>query len=109
MKKILITGGAGFIASHVSDAYIAAGHSVAIIDNLTTGFRKNLPKKARFYRADIRNLEAIEKIFKKERPEVVNHHAAIVEVVKSIRDPLSTLTTNVLGTANVLLAFGVHG
>ncbi len=106
--KMIITGGAGFIASHVADAYLAAGHSVAVIDNLLTGSRKNLPKKARFYKADIRDAGAMDRIFKKERPEVVNHHAAIAEVAKSLRDPLPTLQTNVLGTTNVLLAFGSH-
>ena len=107
--KIIVTGGAGFIASHVADAYIAAGHSVAIIDNLLTGFRKNVNPKARFYKADIRNLTEMERIFKKERPEVVNHHAAIAEVVKSIKNPIPTLEANVLGTANVLISFGRYG
>ncbi|OGZ53385.1 MAG: hypothetical protein A3B25_02075 [Candidatus Ryanbacteria bacterium RIFCSPLOWO2_01_FULL_48_26] len=108
-KKILITGGAGFIASHIADAYIKAGHSVSIIDNLATGFTRNIPKKARFYKTDIRSLEQIERIFKKEKPEVVNHHAAIAEVVKSVKNPLPTLEVNVLGTTNILLAFGKHG
>ncbi len=108
-KKILITGGAGFIASHVADAYINAGHHVAIVDNLLTGFKKNINPKATFYKTDIRDLEAIEKIFRKEKPEVVNHHAAIAEVVKSLRNPIPTLQVNVLGTTNVLLAFGKYG
>lgn len=107
--KIIITGGAGFIASHIADAYIAAGHTVAIIDNLVTGFRKNVNPKATFYKADIRDLAAMERIFKKERPEIVNHHAAIAEVVKSIRNPIPTLEANVLGTANVLICFGHYG
>jgi UDP-glucose 4-epimerase len=107
--KIIVTGGAGFIASHVADAYIAAGHRVIIIDNLATGFRRNMNPKATFYKADIRDLPLMEKIFKKERPEVVNHHAAIAEVVKSIANPLPTYEVNVLGTANVLLAFGKYG
>jgi UDP-glucose 4-epimerase len=107
--KIIITGGAGFIASHVADSYIAQGHTVIVIDNLSTGFRKNVNKKAKFYKADIRDAAAIEKIFKKEKPEVVSHHAAIAEVVKSLRDPIPTLQVNVLGTTNVLLAFGNHG
>ncbi len=107
--KIIVTGGAGFIASHVSDAYIKAGHKVVIIDNLLTGLRKNVNPKARFYKADIRNLPLMEKVFKRERPEVVSHHAAIAEPVKSLRLPLPTLETNVLGTTNVLLALGEHG
>jgi len=107
--KIIVTGGAGFIASHITDAYIKAGHRVVVIDNLSKGFRKNVNPKATFYKADITDLAAMEKIFKHERPEMVNHHAAIAEVTLSVRDPLPTLTTNVLGTANVLLAFGHHG
>ena len=107
--KIIITGGAGFIASHVADSYIAQCHNVVVIDNLLTGFKKNVNPKATFYEADIRDYAAMEKIFKKERPEVVNHHAAIAEVVKSLRDPIPTLQVNVLGTTNVLLAFGQYG
>jgi UDP-glucose 4-epimerase len=108
-QRIIVTGGAGFIASHIVDAYIAAGHRVAVIDNLATGFRKNINPKARFYKADIRNLALMEKIFKRERPSIVNHHAAIAEVVKSLRNPLPTFETNVLGTANMLLCFGKYG
>lgn len=107
--KIIVTGGAGFIASHVVDAYIKAGHTVVVIDNLLTGFRKNVNPKAKFYKDDIRDLAAMEKIFKKEKPEVVSHHAAIAEVVKSLRDPIPTLQTNVIGIANVLVAFGHYG
>lgn len=107
--KIIITGGAGFIASHVTDAYIKAGHKVVIIDNLSKGFKKNLNPRAKFHKADITNLALMESIFKKEKPEIVNHLAAIAEVVLSVRDPIPTLTTNVLGTANLLLAFGHHG
>ncbi len=107
--KIIVTGGAGFIGSHITDAYIAAGHTVAVIDNLSKGFRRNLNPKAAFYRADITDLAAMERIFKKERPEAVNHHAALAEVVASVRNPEPTLTTNVIGTANVLMAFGRYG
>jgi UDP-glucose 4-epimerase len=107
--KIIVTGGAGFIASHIVDAYIKAGHRVVVVDDLSTGFRKNVNPKTTFYKADIRDYAAIEKIFKNEKPEVVNHHAAIAEVVKSLRDPMPTLQVNVLGTTNVLLAFGNYG
>ncbi|HEY5220720.1 MAG TPA: NAD-dependent epimerase/dehydratase family protein [Candidatus Paceibacterota bacterium] len=107
--KIIVTGGAGFIASHIVDAYIKAGHRVAVIDDLSKGFRRNVNPKAKFYKADITDLAAMEKIFKKERPEMVNHHASIAEVSRSMRDPIPTLTVNVLGTANVLMAFGHHG
>ncbi len=107
--KIIVTGGAGFIASHVTDAYISAGHKVVVIDNLNTGFRKNVNPKATFYKADIRDLPTMEKIFKKEKPEILNHHAAIAEVVKSVSNPIPTYEVNVIGTANVLLCFGKFG
>ncbi len=104
--KIIVTGGAGFIGSHIVDAYVKAGHRVVVIDNLATGFRRNVHSKAKFYKADIRDAKKIEEIFRKERPNVVNHHAAIAEVVKSLRDPLPTLEVNVTGTVNLLLASG---
>lgn len=107
--KILVTGGAGFIGSHIIDAYINLGYKVVVIDNLSTGFRKNLNPKAKFYKADIRDLPKIEKIFQKEKPQIVNHHAAIAEVVKSLRDPLPTLNVNVIGTINLLLSAGKIG
>lgn len=107
--KIVVTGGAGFIASHIADAYVKAGHRVVVIDDLSKGSRRNVNSKAKFYKADIADLAFVERIFKRERPEVVNHHAAIAEVGRSVRDPIPTLTVNVLGTANVLLAFGHHG
>jgi len=104
--KILVTGGAGFIASHVVDAYVSAGHKVVVIDNLATGFKKNVNKKAKFYIVDIRNAKKINEIFKKEKPDIVNHHAAIAEVVKSLRDPMPTFDVNINGTINLLLASG---
>lgn len=107
--RIIITGGAGFIASHVADAYIKAGHRVTVIDNLTTGSKKNVHPRAHFYKADIRNLHSMERIFRKERPHAVNHHAAVAEVVKSLRNPILTFETNIIGTANILIAFGNHG
>ncbi len=102
--KILVTGGAGFIGSHIIDAYVRLGHKVVVIDNLKTGFKNNLNKKAKFYRTDIRNLKSIKQIFKKEKFDIVNHHAAIAEVIKSIKNPLLTIETNVLGTINLLVA-----
>ncbi len=107
--KIVVTGGAGFIASHVVDAYVNAGHTVVVIDNLATGFRKNLNPKAKFYEADIRDAKKIEAIFKKEKPQIVNHHAAIAEVVKSLRDPMPTFDVNITGTVNLLLSSGMYG
>lgn len=104
--KILVTGGVGFIGSHVVDDYINLGHKVVVIDNLSTGFRKNLNPKARFYKADIYDLPKIKEIFQKEKPQIINHHAAIAEVIKSLRNPLPTLNVNVIGTVNLLLCSG---
>lgn len=107
-KKILVTGGAGFIGSHIVDAYLKKGHHVVVLDNLSTGFRKNLNPKAKFYKADIRDAEKIDEIFRKEKPDVVNHHAAVSEVARSLRDPKLTFDVNIKGTENILLASGVH-
>lgn len=104
--KILVTGGAGFIGSHIVDKYIGLGHKVVVIDNLSTGFKKNLNKRAKFYKVDIRNYKEIQKIIKKEKPQIINHHAAISGVPQSIKDPISTYQINVLGTVNLLLAAG---
>ncbi len=103
--KILITGGAGFIGSHVADAYIKAGHRVVIIDNLSSGSRRNLNPHAKFYKADIRDLPALMKIFKREKPDAANHHAAFVSVTDSVKKPRETFDINAGGTLNVLLAF----
>lgn len=108
-KKILVTGGAGFIASHIVDAYINLGHKVVVIDDLSTGNIANVNSEATFYNMDIRDREKIEEIFTKEKPQIVNHHAAIAEVVKSLRNPIPTLEVNVLGTVNILRAGGEIG
>ncbi len=107
--NILVTGGAGFIGSHVVDAHIKNGHRVTVVDNLSTGFRRNLHPRARFYNADIRNLSAILRIFKKERPAVVNHHAALASVIESMRDPGTTIAVNTVGTMNLLCAAHAGG
>lgn len=101
--RILITGAAGFIASHIADRYIQQGHQVVVIDNMHHGLFAHLNRKAKFYRADIRELSTMRTIMKKERPAVINHHAAIAEVVKSVTDPIPTITTNVQGTVNLLV------
>lgn len=100
--KILVTGGAGFIGSNIADAYIAAGHKVVIIDNLSSGKIRNVNKKAKFYQADIRDAKKVNDIFKRERFEVVNHHAAQIDVRKSVLDPVFDAQVNVLGTLNLL-------
>ncbi len=100
--KILITGGAGFIGSNIADTYIEAGHKVIIVDNLSSGNKKNINSKAKFYKADITNRKALEKIFQKEKPDIVNHHAAQIDVRKSIEDPIYNAKINELGTLQLL-------
>jgi UDP-glucose 4-epimerase len=100
--KILVTGGAGFIGSNVVDAYLAAGHEVAVVDNLSRGSRQNAPAGVRFYQVDLRNRAALEEAFKKEKPEVVNHQAAQIDVRVSVSDPILDAECNVLGSINML-------
>jgi UDP-glucose 4-epimerase len=99
--KILVTGGSGFIGSHVAEAYLAAGHQVVIVDDLSTGAIENLPKNASFYLMDIGSPQ-IEKVFQIEKPDVVNHHAAQMSVTVSARDPVHDAKINALGLLNVL-------
>ena len=99
--KILVTGGAGFIGSHIVDAYLAAGHAVAVVDDLSTGRRNNLNPSAAFYQLDIRDPKLAE-VFDRERPEVVNHHAAQIDVRHSVADPVHDASINILGSLNLL-------
>ncbi|PKN75456.1 MAG: UDP-glucose 4-epimerase [Candidatus Cloacimonetes bacterium HGW-Cloacimonetes-2] len=99
--KILITGGAGFIGSHVADAYLAAGHELVIVDNLSTGSMSNVPSCAKFYNLDIVSPE-LNAVFEAEKPDLVNHHAAQVSVPLSVREPLRDAQTNVFGLLNLL-------
>jgi UDP-glucose 4-epimerase len=99
--KILVTGGAGFIGSHVAEAYLNAGHDVCVVDDLSTGFRHNLPSGVRFYQVDIRSRD-LEGVFEKERPEVVNHQAARANVRESLEKPILYADVNILGSLNLL-------
>lgn len=99
--KILVTGGAGFIGSHVVDAYIEAGHQVVVVDDLSTGRKGNVNPKARFYELDL-NDPGLEDVFAQEHPEVVNHHAAQAAVPRSVEDPLYDARVNVLGMIHLL-------
>ncbi|KJR43552.1 UDP-glucose 4-epimerase [Candidatus Magnetoovum chiemensis] len=99
--KILVTGGAGFIGSHVVDKYIADGHDVAVVDNLFTGKIENLNPRAKFYLLDIRSQE-LDKIFELEKPQIVNHHAAQMSVPASVEDPAFDASVNILGLINIL-------
>jgi UDP-glucose 4-epimerase len=99
--KILVTGGAGFIASHIVDAFISEGHSVVVLDDLSSGFEKNINPAAKFVKANICD-KSIEKLFESEKFDVVNHHAAQMDVRRSVADPAFDATTNILGTINLL-------
>jgi len=99
--NILVTGGAGFIGSHITDALITAGHSVDVVDNLTTGRKENVNPKAGFIKADIRD-RALGEFFERTRPEVVVHQAAQVSVRNSVDDPVYDADVNVLGSLNLL-------
>lgn len=101
--KIVITGGAGFIASQVTDAYVALGHEVLIIDNLSSGLRSNLNSKATFVEADLRS-EAAAQAVERFAPDVLNLHAAQIDVRRSVTDPRLDVDTNVGGALNLLEA-----
>ena len=100
--KILLTGGAGFIGSHVTDELIAKGNDVVIIDNLSTGFEYNINPKAKFVKTDITDFKKIENIFVEESPEIIYHFAAQIDVRKSVSDPLFDAETNIMGTLNLI-------
>lgn len=102
--RILVTGGAGFIGSHVVDAYIAAGHSVGILDNFSTGKKTNVPKGVEIFEGSITDSAFVNQTLKKFEPTVVNHQAAQVSVVVSTREPLRDAELNILGTINLLSA-----
>jgi UDP-glucose 4-epimerase len=106
--RILVTGGAGFIGSHVVDAYIAAGHEVAILDNFSTGRQENVSPDARVYRCDVRDQPEVERAVAAFKPEAVNHHAAQAEVPRSIADPTYDAHINILGGLNLLKACTDH-
>lgn len=99
--KILITGGAGFIASQVADVYISLGVEVVIVDNLYSGYMHNVNPKAKFYLLDVCSPE-LEKVFEIEQPDIVNHHAAQISVPLSVKDPLLDAEYNVKGFVNLL-------
>ncbi|MDD5021344.1 MAG: NAD-dependent epimerase/dehydratase family protein [Endomicrobiaceae bacterium] len=102
--KILVTGGAGFIGSNIVDALIVKKHKVTIIDDLSTGNLKNLNKKAKFYKFSVTDRAKINKTFKKEKFDIVIHHAAQLDVRKSVEDPLFDADVNIKGSLNILEA-----
>lgn len=101
MAKVLVTGGAGFIGSHVVDIFIEQGFEVIIIDDLSTGRASNLNPAAKFYQMDIRNPQ-VREIFDVERPDYVSHHAAQMDVRRSVVQPLFDADVNILGSINLI-------
>ena len=106
--RILITGGAGFIGSHVADAFLAASHDVGVLDDLSSGVKENLDPRVRFWQVDIRD-PALDAILAEFRPEVVSHHAAQMSVGVSVREPTRDADINILGALNLLEAAVRHG
>ena len=101
MPKILITGGAGFIGSHLVDAFIKRGYKVVVVDNLSTGRKKNLNPKTKFYKMDIQD-KKLPGIFRREKFDFVSHQAAQIDVRVSVNDPLFDARVNILGSLNLL-------
>ena len=99
--KVLVTGGAGFIGSHVVDTYINQGYEVAVIDDLSTGRRENLNPDAKFYQLDIRSPD-VSKVFEDEQFDIVNHHAAQMDVRRSVAEPHYDADVNILGSINLI-------
>jgi len=98
--KILVTGGAGFIGSHIADAYVREGHEVFIVDDLSSGREANIPGEAHFRKMDIQD-PSLKTLFEQERFDVVNHHAAQMDVRRSVSDPMFDASVNVLGGLSV--------
>lgn len=100
--KVLVTGGAGFIGSHVVDALLGSGHEVAALDNLSTGHRENLPATVKLYQADLRDRAATFAVISDFRPDAVSHQAAQASVAVSVKDPRLDAEVNVIGGLNLL-------
>ncbi len=100
--KVILTGGAGFIGSHVAEFYIKEGHQVLIIDDLSTGKEENIPQDSRFEKISILEYKKMEKIFEKFKPDIVNHHAAQSSVSVSTKNPLYDADVNIKGTIILL-------
>jgi UDP-glucose 4-epimerase len=106
--KVLVTGGAGFIGSHVADTLAKRGHDVVILDDLSTGHVESLPSKARFYQMSVGS-PWLDELFRIEKPEAVVHQAAQASVQRSVADPVFDASVNVIGTATLLQASAQHG
>jgi UDP-glucose 4-epimerase len=106
--KVLVTGGAGFIGSHVVDAFVEAGHDVVVVDDLSSGRKANINRKAVLRQVDIRSGE-LENVFIEEHPDVVSHQAAKANVRESMEKPMLYADVNILGSLNLLELCRRHG
>ena len=106
--RVLVTGGAGFIGSHVADALLLASHEVMVLDDLSTGRAANVPAGAKLTVGDIRDVALVDRLFADFRPDVVTHQAAQTSVAVSTREPLRDAEVNVLGSINILGACVKH-
>lgn len=100
--RILVTGGAGFIGSHIADACLAAGHTVLVLDDLSSGRREHVPSAAQFVCGDIRDPELVHRTLSEFKPEVISHQAAQTSVAVSTREPVRDAEINIVGTLNLL-------
>ena len=107
-KRVLVTGGAGFIGSHVAEQFVAQGFEVAVVDNLSTGRREYVPGAAQFFPYDIKSQETFALICR-WRPQVICHHAAQMSVRFSVADPLEDARENILGSLNIFQAAAIAG
>ncbi len=107
--RILVTGGAGFIGSNVADRFALLGHDVAVFDNLSSGIRRQVPAGARFYEGDLADPAAVDACVGDFRPDVVDHHAAQIDVRASVADPVFDARVNILGSLSLLRACTTYG
>src|SRR3989338_6172497 len=100
--KVLVTGGAGFIGSHIVDRLTAKGFEVIVVDNLSTGSKKNTNPKSIVYKKDITHLKSLGRVFEKEKPEYVVHAAANIKVRESVKNPIHGANVNITGGLNII-------
>lgn len=104
IMKIIVTGGAGFIGSWVADKYIERGNEVLVLDNLSSGLKSNVPEKAEFVEGDITDKSLVDNVVSEFKPDIINHHAAQIDVRKSVENPMFDAEVNIIGSLNLLQA-----